>query len=129
MSHSKDTWTDQAIDVIISNILRGGVILSALVVLAGGVLYLIRHGLESPDYHLFHGESSDLCNVRGIVKDALAHRARGIIQLGLLFLLATPILRVAFTVLAFAFQRDRTYVIVTLIVLAVLVFSLSGGGR
>jgi uncharacterized membrane protein len=34
---------------------------------------------------------------------------------------------VAFSVFAFAQQRDRTYVIVTLVVFAVLLYSLLGG--
>jgi uncharacterized membrane protein len=63
----------------------------------------------------------------GIVKDALTFQGRGLIQLGLLLLIATPIARVAFSVAAFALQRDRLYVVVTLIVLAVLIYSLTGG--
>jgi uncharacterized membrane protein len=129
MSHSKHAWTDRQVDDIIGNILRTGVTLSALIVLVGGILYLTRHGMELPDYRVFRGESTDLCNIPGIVKDALAFRARGVIQLGFLFLIATPIVRVAFTILAFALQRDRTYVIVTLIVFSVLLFSLAGGGH
>jgi uncharacterized membrane protein len=53
----------------------------------------------------------------------------GIIQFGLLLLVATPVMRVAFTVVAFLIQRDRIYVGVTIIVLSVLLFSLAGGGR
>jgi uncharacterized membrane protein len=70
-----------------------------------------------------------LCHLAGIVKDALAFRARGLIQLGLVLLIATPIVRVAFTSIAFALQRDKVYVIVTLIVLALLVYSLVDGYR
>ena len=51
----------------------------------------------------------------------------GVIQFGLLLLIATPLARVAFSVLAFALQHDRAYVIVTLIVFAVLISSLIGG--
>ena len=47
--------------------------------------------------------------------------------LGALVLLATPVARVAFSVLAFALQRDRLYVGVTLFVLSVLAYSLLGG--
>jgi uncharacterized membrane protein len=61
------------------------------------------------------------------VKDVLSFRGRGIIQLGLLLLIATPIARVALSVVAFAIQRDRLYLVVTLIVLAVLMYSLTGG--
>jgi len=49
------------------------------------------------------------------------------INLKLLFLIATPVARVAFSIFAFAVQRDWLYVVVTLIVLAVLIFSLTGG--
>ncbi len=122
-------WTDQQMDVIIAAILRTGVLLSALTVLAGGVLYLSRYGLMPPDYRAFLGEPSDLRTIAGVVQDALALSPRGIIQFGLLLLIATPIMRVTFAIVAFAWQRDRVYVIVTLIVLGVLLFSLLGGSR
>jgi uncharacterized membrane protein len=117
------------VDEIIGNLLRAGVILAAAVVLLGGVLYLAQHSSALPDYRVFRGEPADLRGVPGIVKDARALDGRGLIQLGLLVLLATPIARVAFSVLAFALQRDRTYVVVTLIVLAVLLYSLGAAGR
>jgi uncharacterized membrane protein len=122
-------WTDEQMDVAIAVILRTGVILAALTVLAGGILYLHRYGLALPDYRVFHGEPSDLRSLTGIMKDTLALRPRGIIQFGLLLLIATPIVRVIFAVIAFALQRDRVYVMVTLIVLGVLLYSLLGGGR
>ncbi len=51
---------------------------------------------------------------------------RGIIQLGLLFLIATPVARVIFSIWGFADERDRMYVVFTVIVLAILIFSLVG---
>jgi uncharacterized membrane protein len=89
-------------------------------------LYLTHHGSSSPNYRVFHAEPADLRSLSGIVTDALSLQSRGIMQLGLL-LIATPVARVAFSVFAFAQQRDRTYVIVTLSVLAVLLYSLVGG--
>jgi uncharacterized membrane protein len=120
-------WTDQYVEELIGTLLRVGVTLAAAVVLFGGTVYLVRHGLAAPQYHVFVGEPTDLRRLSGIVKDALAFRARGLIQLGLLLLIATPIARVAFSVAAFALQGDRLYVVVTLIVLAVLMYSLTGG--
>jgi uncharacterized membrane protein len=58
------------------------------------------------------------------VADALALSSGGVIQLGLLLLVATPVARVIFSVFAFARQRDFTYVVLTLIVLAILLYSL-----
>jgi uncharacterized membrane protein len=60
--------------------------------------------------------------VLGLPDGAVTH----LIQLGLVALLLTPVARVAFSVFAFAAQRDRTYVIVTLIVLAILIASMCG---
>ncbi len=61
-----------------------------------------------------------------IIHEALALHGRGLIQFGLLLLIATPIARVAFSVVAFLHQRDWTYVAVTLIVLSLLFYSLLG---
>ena len=120
-------WTDQYVEELIGKLLQVGVTLAAAVVLLGGTVYLVRHGRAAPQYHVFRGEPTDLRTVSGIVKDALAFRGRGLIQLGLLLLIATPVARVALSVAAFAVQRDRLYVVVTLIVLAVLMYSLMGG--
>ncbi len=111
---------------LIGGVLRGGVLISALVVLAGAGLYLARHGQAFPHYGVFRGEPSDLRTLGGILADTLALRARGLIQLGLLLLIATPVARVALSVAVFALERDRTYVAVTLVVLALLLFSLLG---
>ena len=54
--------------------------------------------------------------------------ARAIIQLGLLLLIATPVARVLFSAIAFALERDSMYVVITLIVLAILLYSLLGSG-
>lgn len=118
--------TDRKMERYIAVILQAGVSLAALCVLAGGTIYLYRYGLSTPDYRVFRGEPSDLRAAAGIVADAAALRSRGIIQLGLLVLIATPVLRVCFSLVAFLLQRDRLYVLVTLIVLAVLLASLSG---
>lgn len=121
-TREQDTRVQQAV----GNLLRVGVILAALVVAAGGVLFLLRHGGSVPDYRVFRGEPVDLRAFSGIVRDAFTGSGRGIIQLGLLILVATPVARVAFTAVAFAFERDRTYVLVALLVLSLLLKSLVG---
>jgi len=126
MAHSGRAWTDKRMELIIGDLLRAGVVLAAAVVVAGAILYLVRHGHSLPHYRVFREEPSDLRSVSGIVADALALRGRGVIQLGLLLLIATPVARVAFSVVAFALHRDHLYVVVTLIVLGVLIFSLTG---
>jgi uncharacterized membrane protein len=118
--------TDQRIDEIMGKLLRTGVILSAMFVLAGAALYLVRHPAPATNYRVFQGEPAELRTVTGIFHEALAFRGRGLIQLGLLLLIATPIARVAFSLLAFLYERDWTYVLVTLIVLGLLFYSLFG---
>jgi uncharacterized membrane protein len=127
MDKKSNGWSDQRIEAIIGDLLRAGVVLSGAIVLIGGIVYLIHQGNTVPRYGVFHGEPSDFRSVSGIISDALARRGRGIIQLGLLFLVATPVARVAFSIFAFAVQRDWRYVVVTVIVLGVLIFSLTGG--
>ena len=118
---------EQRMDEIIGRLLRGGVILAAAFVLVGGGVFLARHPTPVTNYRVFLGEPEELRTVSGIFHEALALRGRGLIQLGLLILIATPIVRVAFSVVAFLYQRDWTYVVVTLIVLGLLVYSLLGG--
>ena len=125
MSPVQDTAADdRRIDEIIGALLRSGVILSAAVVFVGGVIYLAQYGTSPTHYAIFQGEPSDLRHVSAIFRDAFALDARGIIQLGLLLLIATPVARVIFTVFAFAYECDWAYVVVTLIVLSLLLYSL-----
>jgi uncharacterized membrane protein len=119
-------WTDDRLDVLIGNLLRAGVTLSAVLVFIGGLLYLIKYGQNAPAYQSFRGEPSNLRHVSGIVTSAFSGAPRGLIQLGLLVLIATPVARVAFSVFAFAIERDWLYVVVTVIVLGLLLYSLAG---
>jgi uncharacterized membrane protein len=112
---------------VLGSLLRDGVVLAASVVILGAIIYLKRHGVESPDYHAFRGEVSDLRSITGTLADALGGRGRGIIQLGLILLIATPVARVAFSVYGFARERDYKYVVITVIVLGLLSFSLFAG--
>jgi uncharacterized membrane protein len=119
-------WTEERMEQVIGGLLRVGVLLAGGLVFAGAVLYLARHGGEQPDYSVFHGQSLPLRRIVGDAWAALDSGGRSLIQLGLLTLVATPIVRVLFSAFAFAAQGDRRYVVITLIVLAALGFSLLG---
>lgn len=122
-------WSDQRIEQTIGNLLRVGLLIATVLVAVGAVIFLINHGSEPPEYKVFHGVPADLHGLPGIISWTLDWRGRGFIQLGLVVLLATPVLRVAFSVIAFIKQGDGLYVGVTLLVLAVLLYSIVGGYR
>jgi uncharacterized membrane protein len=122
-----ERWTERQVELRMARLLRTGVIVSATVMVIGAVIYLVKHGSQWPEYGTFQSEPSDLRSVTGIILDALAGRGRGIMQLAVLLMIATPVLRVAFAVYAFARERDRLYVGVSLVVLALLIYGLIGG--
>ena len=123
-----DLRQDQRMDQIMSILLRSGVSLAAGLVFIGGIVYLSRHDLPTINYRVFQGEPQEYRTVGGILREATTFHGRGLIQLGLLVLIATPVARVLFSVIAFLYERDWTYVAITVIVLGLLCYSLFGGG-
>ena len=119
-------WYDQRLENIIAHLLRAGVLTAALVVIGGAIPYLGFHPRARVDYRTFHNEPASLKTVHEILPAAFSGNALAIMQLGLLLLIATPIARVTFSAFAFAKEGDRMYVLFTLIVLAVLLYSLFG---
>jgi len=117
----------EAFEVLLGHVLRAGVVLAAIVVAAGGAIFLARHAGESPAYSTFRGEPGDLRSIAGIVSEARTLSGRGVIQLGLLLLIATPIARVFFALVGFGREKNWMYVGISAIVLALLAFSLAGG--
>ena len=119
---------EEQVEHLISVLLRAGVVAAASVVFAGGVWYLARFGMLIPDYRTFHSQPQDLRSVAGVWNGVFRLQPRSVIQFGLLLLIATPIARVAFSVIAFAVERDRLYLAFTIMVLIVLIWSVSGMG-
>lgn len=121
-------WSDEQVELVIGALLRWGVILAATVAAAGAVLYVARYGATAVDYSSFRGTAGDLRSIAGVLAGLRARRPEALVQLGLLLLLATPVARVGLSLAAFLLQRDRTYVVITSIVLVVLLYSLAFGG-
>ena len=126
ISIDRQSMSDERFEILLGNLLITGVIAAAAVVLAGGIIYIVRHGSQPPDYAGFHGEPLSSRTVSGILKSATEWSGRGLIQFGLLLLIATPVARVAFSLITFRRQRDWMYAGFTLVVMAVLIFSLVG---
>lgn|GEM_PF-451465 len=117
-------WDDERLGSVVARLLRTGVVFAATLVFLGGMIYLLRHGSEDANYGLFQGQRSSFRSVSGIFSEAFSFSGRGIVLLGILVLVATPVLRVVTCLWAFLHQRDWTYVAVSLTVLGFLLASL-----
>jgi uncharacterized membrane protein len=122
-----DANRDGGVDMLLAYVLLAGVLGAAVLVFSGGVIYLYTHWHVTAGYEVFRGQPPDLRSVAGAFKSARELSGEGLIELGLLLLIATPIARVALSVILFARQRDWLYVGVTLLVLALLTYSLLAG--
>jgi uncharacterized membrane protein len=120
------TQKEQHLEYLLSNLLKYGVLIASAVIFLGGILYLIRHGAEPAEYRFFQETPFEFRSPVGVVNAVLSDSSSGIIQLGLLLLIATPILRVIISFLTFLVQREFIYVIITSLVLASLTYSLIG---
>lgn len=118
---------EHKIEVFIGNLLRVCVIATVIVVVTGAVLYMPSAYSLYPSYHKFIGEPAAFRSVGGIIGAAFSGDGKAIVQAGMLLLILTPILRVAVSVVAFLYEKDYMYVTLTLVVLGILLFSLSGG--
>jgi uncharacterized membrane protein len=125
-------------ELLISYVLRGGVILSAGVILLGILLFALTRNTgyaEVLPHHLadilaFHhstGVGFFPTAPAAVVQGTLAGKPYAIIGLGMLLLIATPVLRVALSVVFFLVRKDWLYVSITVFVLAVLLLSLVTG--
>ena len=90
---------DHGLEMAMGRMLQIGVTVAALVVLAGGILYLVQSGGTRADYQHFQGAPAALETVSGIVSGAVRMDPQSLIGLGILLLIATPICRVVFGVL------------------------------
>jgi uncharacterized membrane protein len=108
----------------ISRLLLIGIVISFLLIIVGGILYLSQHSNTIVNYQNFHGEPVLLTSFLGIVSDALSLEPRGIIQLGLLVLFFVQILRVALTAWYFLKDNDQFFTGISLFILSILMLTL-----
>lgn len=119
------------VDTAISRLLRFGVISSIVVITIGLVLTFLHH----PEYlrsrtalgQLTEAEAMYPHHLVDVVRQAGEGSGQAIVMLGLLLLIATPVARVAFSIIAFAVERDRLYVVITSVVLLALLVSFAIG--
>lgn len=125
---TKEFWSERDMELLIGKLLRYGVMLSCGITLFGGAIYLfqnhgatIAHYKPIPDDLPFPGAEYYLRELSTMLPRVLALDGAAIIQLGVCVLIATPIIRVAFSAVAFLIEKDYLYVTITFIVLAIIV--------
>ncbi len=119
-----DNDLPQPIEVKLSRLLQIGVLISSGTIFLGGVMNLLRHGRETVMWERFNGEPAALRSLSGIAEAAMAAQGKGVIQLGVILLIAVPVLRVAVSAIVFLWERDFMFAGLTLLVLVILGYSL-----
>ncbi|MDR3272607.1 MAG: DUF1634 domain-containing protein [Flavobacteriaceae bacterium] len=117
---TKSFWQERDVELYIGKILRFGVVLASVITVSGGVVYISQHPQERPNFKTFVGVPEYLRDFSTLIPRAFQFDGLAIIQLGVIVLIATPILRVAFSIVAFAVEKDKMYVMITCIVLAII---------
>ena len=115
------------VELAISTLLRVGVIASLSIIVAGTILSFVHH----PTYVSSSAELARLTKpgaafphtLEQMLAELREGRGRAVVVLGLLVLIATPVARVAVSILGFVYQRDRAFVVFTTIVLTLLLLS------
>ncbi|MBR1711874.1 MAG: DUF1634 domain-containing protein [Alloprevotella sp.] len=121
--------TSDPMQLRIARTLRWGVGIACALAAVGGCIYLVQHGAEPmKDYsHFSYGALPEgfenYTTLRGILRGVSGFTAYGWIQLGVLALLLTPVLRVLLSLVDFLRQRDWLYAAITAAVLAVIILN------
>ena len=116
---------ERDIQIILGTLLRVGVIVAMLVVLLGGVMYLVDYHSLQVDYSQFTPLTNTFSSLEAILIGLKTMDSKAVIQLGTLLLIFTPITRVVFSIFSFLIEKDYMYVMIGLFVLTVIVISLS----
>lgn len=108
--------------------MRWGIIAAITMALLGAFIFLINHGSESVAYNQF---IEDDVPIKTILKNTwnglLSVQGSSYIMLGILLLFATPLIRVVFSLIVFIIEKDKMYILITLIVLSIIFISINGG--
>jgi uncharacterized membrane protein len=120
-------FKDRDMQVIIGWILRVGVAASTFFVVIGGIIFLYRHGQSRPDFHTFNKVPGFISSVKGVIRGVINLKGQAIIQLGIVLLIATPIMRVIFAGIGFLVEKDYLYTFISLVVLLIIFASMVSG--
>ena len=120
-------FKDTDMQLLLGRVLRGGMVVSMSIVFFGGIIYLYRHGHEVPNYRVFTGVPPFVQHADTLFNGAFSLRGQAIIQIGIILLIATPIMRVVFSTIGFVLERDYLYTGISLVVLLIILISMLSG--
>ena len=115
-------FTEKELQSLIGNLLRWGVFISMGVVIIGVVLFLIQQGRQEIDFSVF--DSTKAFDLNAFFFGLTAFESEAIITLGIIFLILTPVLRIVFSIIGFALEKDNLYVVISSIVLLIIIGSI-----
>jgi uncharacterized membrane protein len=128
--NSRDVTNEERVrrvEVLISTVLRVGVITGFVIIILGIITRFIQHPeiVRSTEEfaHLTADQALFPHTIASVVTGIMAGEGEAIIVLGLLLLILTPVVRVAISIATFVYQHDRTFVAVTSLVLFLLLLS------
>jgi len=122
-----ETTRAKVIESSISTILRAGVAISITIIAIGLVITFVHHR----DYFssrpalgtLIDARANYTASVSAVIQGAREGRGQSIVMIGILVLIATPVVRVATSIALFAAEHDGVYVAITSVVLLLLILS------
>jgi len=120
-------FKDKDIQLLIGQVLRAGTVLSVSIVFLGGIFYLYRHGHALASYKPFIGVPDFVQHSPGIFYSAFSLKGQAIIQLGIILLIATPIMRVICSAIGFVLEKDYLYTCISILVLCIIFISMISG--
>ena len=106
----------EEVEVVISRSLQVGVLLSALVMLAGTLMFFITGSSGYP-------ADTFPTDLGAILRGGVALKPYAVILAGLMLLIITPVFRVGVSIVEFAKERDFRYVGITALVFVILIIS------
>src|SRR6476661_3120349 len=115
---------DNDVQIILGTLLRVGVIISASIVLIGGIIFLTSQSHQTISFAEFNADQTKFSSISNIISGLKTFDGLAIIQFGVLLLIFTPIARIVFSIFSFLMEKDYMYVIIGLIVLCVIITSL-----
>ncbi len=120
-------FKDTDMQLLLGRVLLAGTVISISIVFAGGIIYLYRHGHTTVNYTMFVGVPDFIQHFPGIVYSAANLKGQAIIQIGIILLIFTPILRVICSAIGFVLEKDYLYVGISLLVLFIIFMSMLSG--